>query len=357
MDIKSLFGKNDELEISTIEIKNPDKFDPQTLRVFERYFVNKIPVLFTLVGLPGSGKSELAKNITYDKQSPVIHSSDELRKELYGDYECSDKNSELFAELHKRIKADLRAGKSVIYDATNLRKNNRIAFNQELKKIDCYKVCVCLMTPYEECIKRNNARFRKVPVSVIERMYKHWSPPALDEGYDDIILIYSYGDTEPSKYELINFFYGDIDAVYIDQKNKHHSLTIGDHCLTSARYMIKKYWEDVTNDGIDLVFAALLHDIGKPFTKSFKNYKGEIDGDCHYYNHENCGAYDSMFYTKQTGLSLKNIISVSNLIYYHMMPFTSFKQSERSMRRVRKQIGEVQFSKLCKLHEADLAAH
>lgn len=357
MDIKSLFGKNDELEISTIEIKNPDKFDPQTLRVFERYFVNEIPVLFTLVGLPGSGKSELAKEIRYNNEKPIIHSSDELRKELFGDIECTDKNGELFQELHKRIKSDLSAGKSVIYDATNLRKKNRIAFNQELAKIKCNKVCVCVMTPYEECIKRNSKRFRKVPNAAIERMYKHWSPPAIEEGYDDIIIHYSYGDINPAQYELTNFFYGDINAVFIDHENKHHNLTIGEHCLKAANYIVKNYFEDIRNDNLDLLFAALLHDIGKPFTKSEKNYKGEIDGDCHYYSHENCGSYDSMFYTKQLGLTSENILSVANLIYYHMMPFTSFKQSERSMRRVRKQIGEVQFSKLCKLYEADLAAH
>ena len=69
-----------------------------------------------LVGLPGSGKSTFAKNLGYN-----IFSSDELRKELWGDESKQGNNTELFTELHRRIKKALKNAnffkKPVIYNS------------------------------------------------------------------------------------------------------------------------------------------------------------------------------------------------------------------------------------------------
>ena len=97
----------EELKIATFESFDAceDKFD------------DKKPILSMLVGLPGSGKSTYSKT----QKDFVIHSSDALREELYGDENCQDNNTDLFAILHSRIKTDLIDGKNVIYDATNIR--------------------------------------------------------------------------------------------------------------------------------------------------------------------------------------------------------------------------------------------
>ena len=72
-----------------------------------------------MVGLPGSGKSLRAKNLAV-KENAIIHSSDNLRQELFGDKNTQDNNEELFKELHRRIKHDLKGEQNVIYDATNI---------------------------------------------------------------------------------------------------------------------------------------------------------------------------------------------------------------------------------------------
>lgn len=66
------------------------------------------PSFIMMVGLPGSGKSTYAKTLTLNGKPYIIHSSDNLREELYGDAAIQGDNNKLFAELHKRIKKDLQ---------------------------------------------------------------------------------------------------------------------------------------------------------------------------------------------------------------------------------------------------------
>lgn len=90
--------------------------------------------LYMMCGLPGSGKSLYAKEISKVKNAK-IYSSDELRKEMFGNVSDTKHNSDLFQELHKRIKNELFKGKNVIYDATNLSHKRRKVFLDSLKKI------------------------------------------------------------------------------------------------------------------------------------------------------------------------------------------------------------------------------
>lgn len=51
-----------------------------------------------LVGLPASGKSTYAKKLS-KKENAIILSSDELRKELFGNINNQNHNAEVFKEL------------------------------------------------------------------------------------------------------------------------------------------------------------------------------------------------------------------------------------------------------------------
>lgn len=313
------------------------------------------PILFMMAGLPGSGKSTLADDLYIEEKDgsmvkPVICSSDQLRRELFGSEDVQDKNQELFVTLHKRIKADLQKGNDVIYDATNIDKKLRVSFLQELKKIPCYRVCISVMTPYYQCLLWNRKRERRVPDKIIKKMYKKWAPAEYGEGFDDIQFFYNYGSIDKEeRYNLVTFF-EKIDNE--DQGNSHHTLTLGNHCREAANYIMQKYPNDVM-----LYFATLLHDCGKPFTKTITNAKGEIDGECHYYQHHCVGAYDSLFFTDQMRFQNTQKVYISNLIYYHMHPYTSWKQSEKAKMRDRALLGEKLYKDIWKLHTADERAH
>lgn len=308
----------------------------------------KKPTLTLLIGLPGSGKTTNAA-----EKSAVVHSSDALRQELYGDVNCQDNNADLFSILHGRIKQDLLDGKDVIYDACSINKKRRTAFLAELKHIPCYKKCVVFATTYETCLKNNANRERKVPEDVIKRMYMHWCPPDYSEGFDEISIEYNYGDNASRlKYTQEYLFAPGCGIDVFDQENSHHNLTLGEHCRMAEQYIWKHYPTEPL-----LQIAALYHDNGKVFTKTRLNMKGEDDGQCHYYQHHCVGAYDFLFYADTMGLDEKSAIYISNLIYFHMHPYTSWRNSEKAMRKAVKAMGEKLFEDVMKLHEADVAAH
>ena len=88
---------------------------------------------YMLVGLPGSGKSNIAKKMKEENPKIQIFSSDELRKELWGNENTQGNNSVLFKELHNRIKFCLENGVDCIYDATNISSKRRMAFLMDVK--------------------------------------------------------------------------------------------------------------------------------------------------------------------------------------------------------------------------------
>ena len=315
------------------------------------------PTFFMMVGLAGSGKSDLASRIYCENEKgiieqPIVHSSDALRMEMFGEYEDEDQQKKeiLFKELKKRIKEDLKLGKNVIYDATNLNTKVRASFLAEIKKTGAYKQCIMTMTPYEECIKRNKNREHVVLNQQIKRTYMTFSPPGYHEGWDNILPIYNYELKDFEQYYNINGLLDTMDA--FDQGNDHHSMTLGGHCRTTMQYVSKTAPEDHA-----LQLAAVLHDCGKLKTKTDINSKGESDGQYHYYQHHCVGAYESMFYLKHAGVSPEEQIDIANIIYYHMHPRNAWIQSKRAVNKAKNFIGEKMYDRIMILHDADVRAH
>lgn len=228
------------------------------------------PTLWIMSGLPCSGKSTKAKEIS-ERYDAIVLSSDALRQEMFNDVNDQEHNQELFAELHKRIKDFLRLGYNVCYDACNISYKRRMAFLQEIKIIPCEKICVLMATPYEECLKRNAERERKVPEYVIERMYRNFDVPWYYEGWDDIQIEYGeYEDCFGWSWDWVE------KADNYNQHNSHHALTLGEHCRQTVRNADKICAEDRPISSTEIRYAALLHDEGKIFTQTFKDSKGEI---------------------------------------------------------------------------------
>lgn len=310
--------------------------------------VSTKPVLVMMVGLSASGKSTIAHKLAKENNY-IIFSSDKLREELYGDINDQTHNHELFVELHRRIKTALKDGNNVIYDACNLSSKRRIAFLQELKHIPCWKNCIMVATPYEQCVKNNMNRDRHVPDYVIERMYKSFDTPYYYEGFDRIKIHYwdNSQTQNPTSWVLEHLDY--------KQDNPHHRLTLGEHCVQAAKHLLRTKWED--HPWFNTLFsAALIHDCGKVFTKSFKNSKDEFADIAHYYSHEHVGAYDGLFFDYPVGV---NALDVSALISNHMKPYVFEKDggNEKMRNKYLKLWGSDFYQCVMILHEADKAAH
>ena len=299
-----------------------------------------------MIGLVGSGKSYHAKKLA-EEYDATVFSSDALREEMFGDVNHQADNDVLFKELHKRIRECLVSGKSAIYDACNISYKRRMEFLKSLNKIPCEKIAVLMATPYEVCLERNAQRERKVPEYVIKRMYMSFNVPFWYEGWDDIDIVYSEGAENYKGWdrewvELMEDF---------SQDNSHHTLSLGDHCWRAVKY-IDNNMPSFHPMSTELRHAAMLHDEGKVFVKSFYDAKGNPSEEAHYYSHEYCGAYNSLFYEMPC-----EHLYVAQLIQWHMRPYLAWEQSEKAMQKDKKLLGETLFNDIMLLHEADLYAH
>lgn len=309
-----------------------------------------INTLYMVVGFPASGKSTWAETHK-DKLNAVIHSSDAIREE-FGDINDQSKNTDVFQILHQRVKNDLKAGKNVIYDATNLNRKRRIAFLQEIEHIPCNKVCVLFATPFEQCLANNFSRERHVPEEVMVRMYKNFETPWYAEGWDDIQIIWwNYKDMPGFEYDL---FEDMMKWCKISHDNPHHSLSIGAHMLVAHRYIFENNKEYLNL----LLDAALLHDCGKPLVRARIDSKGNPCDHSHYYEHHNVGAYLCLFYLKENrSYTDKDILYISLLINLHMRPFLAWDQSDNAKEKDIRLFGDEIITNIEILHEADLVAH
>ena len=304
------------------------------------------PVLVMMCGLAGSGKSTLAHSMAEEINATVI-SSDALREEMFGDITDQTHNSEVFNELHRRTKEYLISGRNVIYDACDISSKRRIGFLQQIGNIPCQKECTIMATPYNQCIKNNKNRDRIVPEYVIERMYKQWHTPYWFEGWDNIEVHLS---ETPSNYAI----YWPLDYLEYNQDNPHHNLSLGKHCM-QAKYYLFETGDVCDNWFSTVVNAAAIHDCGKPFTKTFKNSKCELTDVAHYYGHEHVGAYDSLLFKYDAGISQ---LDVSILVDLHMMPYAWEKENNNRLRnKYMKLWGNDLYHCVMILHEADKAAH
>lgn len=312
--------------------------------------MKELPKFIMVVGLPGSGKSYFLEQ-NFDKFN--IHSSDKIRGELLSGESDQSNNSLVFETLHERVKTDLRNGISCCYDAVNQNAKRRRAFLQELKNIPCQKECYIVATPFELCVTNDKSRQRSVGESVIKKFYHSFNIPTKREGWDNISLVYNFNSM--GYYSALDTMF---NLVKTEQHNPHHTLTIGNHCIKCFENMentISEKFEELDNLDIKiLATAALFHDIGKSKTATFTNKKGEITDICHYYDHENVGAYDSLFFDFWTEIENPNelILSVADLIQLHMRLYSN-PESEKFRAKLKRQLGDKLYNMLEILHDAD----
>jgi predicted kinase len=135
------------------------------------------------VGLPGSGKS------TYlERRGFNAISSDEIRRLIADDAGDQTIHARVFATIRYLIRQRLSVGRPVTYvDATHLTRWERKPYVQLARRHDCEIEALFFDVPVEVCIARNSVRERVVPEEAILRMAKVMEPPAIEEGFDQVI--------------------------------------------------------------------------------------------------------------------------------------------------------------------------
>lgn len=310
--------------------------------------MNPKAALHMLVGIPGSGKSVYARELASAVRG-VIVSTDAVRLKLFGG-ETRQKNTYvIFDEAFREIEAALAAGRTVIFDATNVDRDRRAKF---LKRFADERVeCHVLDTLYETAQRRISGRKRKLDDKILAKYAKNLQFPLPGEGFAEVRLVHmpdaealygqavalpddganvpsgsqSQGDKLRLKLETLlrqeaghDELFAELSAVPsfarmlgYDQGNPYHSRTLSQHTYAVLEYVNAFYGEE---DRLEMQWTALLHDIGKPFCQVWKEARGHYS----YFGHEHVSASIGCHLLKALGYGDDFVLDVTARIETHM---------------------------------------
>ena len=144
-----------------------------------------------LIGSPASGKSTLAAKLSQLDPTAVIVATDAIRVLLFGDELIQGEWSLVEKEVLFQMEAAFCAGRKVIYDATNAKREWRYSMLNLLADKNIPWLAWQITTPLETCLRWNQQRQRQVPTWVIERMYRTLQevPPQATEGFISLVKV------------------------------------------------------------------------------------------------------------------------------------------------------------------------
>lgn len=292
------------------------------------------PTLWVMVGLSGSGKSSVAKEIVENNSNTIIVSLDNICEELTGKVEDQSKNEEASKIFHKRIREALENNTNVIADAINITIRSRRAIIENIKGIECNKIVYLIPKPFRQCKIDNLNRQHPVPEEVLDKQLRKFQIPFMKEGFDEGIIHYIHNKNRLDTLKMFDNMEG------FNQQNPHHTSTLADHCKNAYELFSRYGYPSKYN------LAALFHDYGKLYCKELDN-----DGVAHFYGHDSIGSY--MILENLTEMFYKDVADMCFLINYHMMPFNW--TTEKSKERWKKRFGEYKYKMLLDFHECDKA--
>ena len=143
------------------------------------------PVVYMMVGIPGSGKSTWIRNNR--KETWVVVSPDAILETQYNYQWTPERAAEAWAKSYQEFGRGLLAGQTMVWDATFTSSIMRSAILHTSKGAGFGVEAIFCDTPIEICIERNQNRKREpVPDSTIQRMAENLQPPTTSEGFDRI---------------------------------------------------------------------------------------------------------------------------------------------------------------------------
>lgn len=160
--------------------------------------VEKQPIIYVLVGLPGSGKSTYIKKLLEDsnKEFVIVSTDNELERiakeqnKTYSD--VFNDNIKLATSLmNDAAQNAIKERKNIIWDQTNLYEKKRRKILNSIPK-EYRKIAIVFQVGEDVLFSRLKDREETgkiIPKHVIDNFIKTFEFPTKDEGFDEIITI------------------------------------------------------------------------------------------------------------------------------------------------------------------------
>ncbi len=340
--------------------------------------------LVLLIAAPGAGKSLLARTLWGNLPNHEIISTDELRAKAPNSAGEWDQSVSwwAFKVAHSKLETALKAGKTVIFDATNANPRSRKDLLAIAKQCNSRVEVVHFNLPVETCYARNKARgatdpMRQVEEHVIDKFHQavqEAGAAIVNEPYARITFLSEQGQNkllgttpihnpapitpgDPALNALIvskdpvgalkkAVAEGSINTllpefkicVGFDQKSKYHDLTLDEHIYAVTNKMVELTTKP------ELVWAAVLHDLGKPASAwPVAVLEGHEAGNLHFYAnpqegkdaHEIIGARIAQAVLLRQGVELEQLRRVVEIVRWHMFPqFKTVEGATKFLRRI-----------------------
>lgn len=262
------------------------------------------PIFILVMGISGSGKTELSKQLSEQFGMEII-SFENIRRELERNELFDVGYNEIVEMANGRIRKKLEQDKNVILESAGLNSYRRMQFLKTLKDIDCVKMCVIRLTDFETCLKNQENKKIETSEDVLWKQYENFQIVSPTEGWDYITkIIHNSG---PSLEEILEI-------------GRSNFVEVTQHLEIAGQMAIDRHYPAY------LVNAAKYHDIGKFFSKQTDESEGDFP------HHENIGAYLYALTSEDS-----NWIYVSNLILWHEV---ASKITSEKRQKLQKRFGQ-----------------
>lgn len=157
-----------------------------------------------LSAIPGAGKSTWAEQYRLTHKHVLVVSSDEIRKEVTGEYQSFQHEKEVWDLFFKRIieYRDKYDDVTVIADSTNIQNKYRMIYAKNVVGFD-RKVLIVFKKTFETILKQNKERNENkiVPENILKSMWDAYEDPSDEviDNFDEYIVIHKWFDSSKVK--------------------------------------------------------------------------------------------------------------------------------------------------------------
>ena len=143
--------------------------------------------VWIMCGLPGSGKSTIAKRIKDNHENVVIVSKDAIREMLYGEYAYVKSDEVMIKHMVLQMYFQvIKFGRGLILDATHLTRKVRLEIIDELQAISSEEIVFeIVLCEHRDSLENRLKDARSLPKAVwkevFESMEKSFEIPECDE--------------------------------------------------------------------------------------------------------------------------------------------------------------------------------